>query len=195
MIYVVEYVNVLNDINVGIIFFNNENILKTTNPLSKLLGVEKEDLNLDVYEIFNNNQEFLDFYNCHDLSKQIFLFNDKYIEVKKKDMMENGDKLGQIFTLTNVSSRVRELEQKDMLVKELTHRVKNNLQIILSSLNLDLHYHPNDSERVIADTCFRLNYMFTLHDKIYRSNGSTNKNIKEYLLILLIVYLICMKVI
>jgi two-component sensor histidine kinase len=74
-----------------------------------------------------------------------------------------------------------ELDQKDMLVKEVHHRVKNNLQIIISLLNLDLRFHPDDPMSVISDTRARLNYMSNLHEKIYKTSDLTNVDIKEYL--------------
>jgi two-component sensor histidine kinase len=172
--------NVIYDINVGILYFDS-NILKSLNSLSTLLGVKKDDINKDVNIIFNDNPEFLSFYNDDDLNKTLILFNGEWIEVKKNIIVEGKDNLGKVFTLNNVSSRVSELEQKDMLVKEVNHRVKNNLQIILSLLNLDIRFHPDEPEIVIDDTRSRINYMFTLHDKIYRSNSSTDTNIKDYL--------------
>jgi len=89
--------------------------------------------------------------------------------------------MGKIITVNDITNRMIELNQKDMLVKEVHHRVKNNLQIILSLINLDLRYHPDDPMSVLNDTRSRLNYMSTLHEKLYTSNDLDEVDIKEYL--------------
>jgi len=68
-----------------------------------------------------------------------------------------------------------------MLVKEVNHRVKNNLQIILSLLNLDLRFHPNDPMSVLSDTRSRLNYMSMLHEKLYSTGDTTEVDLESYL--------------
>ncbi len=96
-------------------------------------------------------------------------------------MIDEGDEFGTILSFTDVTSRVNELNQKDLLVKEVHHRVKNNLQIILSLLNLDLRFHPDDPLSVIGDTRLRLNYMASLHEKLYSSSNNNEINIGEYI--------------
>ena len=89
--------------------------------------------------------------------------------------------LGKILLVNDISNNILELKQKDMLVKEVNHRVKNNLQIILSLINLDIRYHPNDSMSVIDATRLRLTYMSSLHDKLYSSSSMDKVDIKDYL--------------
>ncbi|MDD2644078.1 MAG: sensor histidine kinase [Methanobacteriaceae archaeon] len=81
----------------------------------------------------------------------------------------------------DVTKNEEELKQKDMLIKEVHHRVKNNLQIILSLLNLDLRFNSNDPLSIIEDTRIRLNYMAQLHEKIYKSSINNNIDLKDYL--------------
>ena len=140
--------NVINDIDVGILYFNNNNYLLTVNPSSSLINVTEKDLEKDVKTIFRNQEDILNFYNGD--SKIIQLqFNDRWVEIKKSLMFDKDVYLGQIFTVTDVSDDVYKLEQKDMLVKEVNHRVKNNLQIILSLINLDIRFHPDDPLSII----------------------------------------------
>jgi PAS domain S-box-containing protein len=76
----------------------------------------------------------------------------------------------------------RSLEEKDLLLREIHHRVKNNLQIIASLLNLQSRYitDPNVLES-IKDSQSRVRAMALVHERIYRSHNISEINIKEYL--------------
>ena len=73
------------------------------------------------------------------------------------------------------------VDEKNMLLKEVHHRVKNNLQIMLSLINLDSRYNPNESDKVLESAKNRINAMVLMHEKIYRSSDLAHINIKEYI--------------
>jgi two-component sensor histidine kinase len=172
--------NVINDIDVGILFFDTSNCLMSVNPAGSLLNVYQKDLGEDFRNVFKDDEDVLSFYESDSKVFQTQV-NDKWIEINKSSLFEGDSYMGKILTMTDVTSSVYELEQKDMLLKEVNHRVKNNLQIILSLLNLDMRFHPDDPMSVINDTRSRLNYMAELHEKIYASNSGSDVDIKEYL--------------
>ncbi len=105
----------------------------------------------------------------------------KYIHQYYKSFYnELGEKnLLAVFAQDITKTRI-ELNQKDMLVKEVHHRVKNNLQIILSLLNLDLKFNNDNLMVVIEDTKARLSYMTSLHEKIYKSSEFQKVDLKNY---------------
>ncbi|MDP3564054.1 MAG: PAS domain S-box protein, partial [Methanoregula sp.] len=74
------------------------------------------------------------------------------------------------------------LKEKDLLLREIHHRVKNNLQIITSLLNLQSRYlsEPKVLE-AIKDTQSRVRAMALVHERIYRSHRIAEINLKEYL--------------
>ena len=69
-----------------------------------------------------------------------------------------------------------------MLLKEINHRVKNNLQIIISLLSLqtrDIHdERALSSFRVTQD---RIRAMALIHDKLYRSEDLARIDMGEYI--------------
>ncbi len=73
------------------------------------------------------------------------------------------------------------LDERNILLKELHHRVKNNLQIISSLLNLQKKHKSNKSvEEIIDISRNRIAAMVTVHEKLYRSKSFKNVDIKEY---------------
>jgi PAS domain S-box-containing protein len=76
----------------------------------------------------------------------------------------------------------RSLEEKDLLLREIHHRVKNNLQIIASLLKLQSRHisDPNVLE-AIQSSQSRIRAMALVHERIYRSHNIAEINIREYL--------------
>ena len=64
------------------------------------------------------------------------------------------------------------LKEKEILLKEVHHRVKNNLQIISSILSLQTHYVNNKTIPDILNACKnRVLSMSLLHEQLYNSNN------------------------
>lgn len=76
----------------------------------------------------------------------------------------------------------RTLAEKDVLFKEIHHRVKNNLQIISSILSLQKRYLKNeDAVNALNDTQNRINSISLIHQKLYSDNRIVAVNIREYI--------------
>lgn len=77
---------------------------------------------------------------------------------------------------------IKSLEEKSMLLKEVHHRVKNNLQIISSLLNLQSHYLKDTSTDIIFnETKNRIKAIALVHEKLYNSSDIQHVNLIEYL--------------
>ena len=74
------------------------------------------------------------------------------------------------------------LSEKELLVKESNHRIKNNLQLMSSLLNLqaanseDLYV-----KRVLNDSINRIASVSFLHDYLFRSSGLSLVNVQTYI--------------
>jgi two-component sensor histidine kinase len=74
------------------------------------------------------------------------------------------------------------LREKEMLLHEIHHRVKNNMQIITSILKLRLRQSDNDFVRELLRDCqSRIHSMALVHEQLYRSDDLSHINIREYL--------------
>jgi PAS domain S-box-containing protein len=74
------------------------------------------------------------------------------------------------------------LEEKEILIREIHHRVKNNMQIISSLLNLQKH-HVKDKEAadVLLESQNRVRSMAMIHEKLYKTQNFSQINFTDYI--------------
>lgn len=78
------------------------------------------------------------------------------------------------------------LHEKEILLKEIHHRVKNNLQIIASILKLkDMQSESSEIHELLLDCRSRVFSMAMIHEKLYKSENLARINLKDYLSTLL----------
>ncbi|MBX7094104.1 MAG: hypothetical protein K1X56_05240 [Flavobacteriales bacterium] len=85
-----------------------------------------------------------------------------------------------------VNIRTREIlkqkEEKELLLKEIHHRVKNNMQVIVSLLNIHADYIKDpESLALIEDSKSRIKSMALIHEKLYETKNFSKVNIGEYM--------------
>jgi two-component sensor histidine kinase/HAMP domain-containing protein len=83
----------------------------------------------------------------------------------------------------------RSLQEKNVLLREIHHRVKNNMQLVSSLINLQAHY-TNDPgyAALIEESHIRINSMAMVHEMLYQSDnvyminlGTFIKRLSEYI--------------
>ncbi|MEO5594938.1 MAG: histidine kinase dimerization/phosphoacceptor domain -containing protein [Chitinophagaceae bacterium] len=74
------------------------------------------------------------------------------------------------------------LEEKEWLVKEIHHRVKNNLQIVVSLLNTQAaHLQEGDALMAIQQSRHRIQVISLLHQKLYQAETSSLIDMQVYI--------------
>ncbi|HON77401.1 MAG TPA: cache domain-containing protein [Spirochaetota bacterium] len=101
----------------------------------------------------------------------------------------DGNVSGAIETIRDIteSKRAEEnllvsVKEKEILLKEIHHRVKNNLQVISSLLNLQADYIENPHDlNVFKNSQAQILSMAAIHEKLYQSGNFSNINMKDFL--------------
>jgi len=78
------------------------------------------------------------------------------------------------------------LAEKEVLLKEVHHRVKNNLQVISSLISLQADSQPDERlQDVLGDVRNRVRTMALVHEKLYQADDLARLDFAEYALSLL----------
>ncbi|PJZ70539.1 histidine kinase [Leptospira perolatii] len=100
-------------------------------------------------------------------------------------LLEDGTIMGIARDTTERSQMMSRLEnslkEKEVMLQEIHHRVKNNLQVV-SSL-LELQYDNSDNpelRKVLKDSASRVKSMAYVHEELYRSVNLAEVDLREY---------------
>ncbi|MHC9544180.1 MAG: histidine kinase dimerization/phosphoacceptor domain -containing protein [Vulcanimicrobiota bacterium] len=78
------------------------------------------------------------------------------------------------------------LKEKEILLKEVHHRVKNNLQTVISLLRLQDRASKDDRASEVLNKCQqRIHSMALVHEKLYRSKDLVHIDLEHYMRTLL----------
>ena len=160
----------------------------------------KELLKMNIYDMIPPEQHMRSKLEIQKLSKFGFYekFNGKFIrkdgrlmdvEVSSSAIKDGGQVIGSRDILRDITERKLNEEQiqkslleKEVLLKEVHHRVKNNMQIISSLLRLKSRYITDEKHlEIFEESQNRIISMSLVHEKLYKSSDFTNIDIKEYI--------------
>ena len=105
------------------------------------------------------------------------------------EIFKYGNQTHSIGFLTDITAaRKKQIEliesnaTKNILIKEVHHRVKNNLQVLNSFLNLERRAYGSDTTSILDNMQARLSSLALLHEKTYNTNDFIHINLKDYIL-------------
>lgn len=113
----------------------------------------------------------------------------KHFELHIGPVLHGGNVTSFIVRSADVTERKKQeerltnsLREKEALLREIHHRVKNNLQIIYSLLNLQVGYLDSARyKRLFQESQDRIKSMVLIHETLYQSENLADINPAEYI--------------
>jgi PAS domain S-box-containing protein len=110
------------------------------------------------------------------------------VEYSASPIITKGEIKGVVITFSDITDRKEtfaqlsnSLQEKVVLLKEVHHRVKNNLQIISSLLNLQSQYvREENAHEIFKESQNRIRSMALIHEKLYQTSSMSRLNIAGY---------------
>ena len=111
------------------------------------------------------------------------------IELSMANLVVDGGIIGRVGVARDITNRQHaeeqiraSLQEKEVLLKEIHHRVKNNLQIISSLLNLQSQYiRDPQAHQMLIDSQNRVKSMALIHEILFRSRDLTKIDFSDYI--------------
>ncbi|MDP3623942.1 MAG: PAS domain S-box protein, partial [Methanobacteriaceae archaeon] len=195
---------IFNTVSSGIVLVDSEGLIQFANQhLSELFGLTISELTKMSYldlissdqrkigeesmiKLINGETDFIHLERLYERKDHSIFWG----EISGSRILnEDGTLKGLIGVITDISDRKQadddlkeSLKEKEVLLREIHHRVKNNMQIISSLLNLQIQFEDFDETvSVLRESQGRIKSMSIVHEKLYRSDSFTKINFKDYL--------------
>ncbi|OPX29367.1 MAG: hypothetical protein B1H06_01595 [Candidatus Cloacimonas sp. 4484_143] len=111
------------------------------------------------------------------------------LKVSASPMLKEGEFAGTISLFSDITEikaaeeKIKaSLKEKDVMLQEIYHRVKNNMQVISSMLKLQSsHINKDNALEIFVNTQNRVKSMSLIHEKLYRSENLSHVDFNGYL--------------
>ncbi|MCI4624507.1 MAG: PAS domain S-box protein [Candidatus Magnetoovum sp. WYHC-5] len=181
----------------GIAIVKGKKIVETNSMFSNMFGYEQREiigmkLSDFIYADYHNN--IIGECDCNNhihcesigLKKDNTKFN---IEICGKNMYYMGV-AARVYAIRNISrfkdaeeQIKKSLKEKEMFLREIHHRIKNNLQIIISLLNLQsLYISDTKTLEVFQESKNRIKAISLIHERLYQSQDVSKISTKDYVI-------------
>lgn len=186
-----------------ILFDIHGTIVETNDKIENLSGFKKDELIgkkfmkiLSLVEIDYNNalMSFKDIISGKELKQVQWEIKNKngkeIVFLARPSVIKKNNKIdGLVLIIEDITERVNaekelrdSLDEKEILLREIHHRVKNNLQIISSLLSLQkIKVDDKETVDILMECQGRVRTMAMIHENLYQSKDISTINFEDYL--------------
>ena len=122
-------------------------------------------------------------YRLKQRSSRLLELKQHALEAQQDEINRKNEALEQVVSEKDqlLEERQELLIEKDWMLKEIHHRVKNNLQVVSSLLaTQSRHLHDPQAVAAIRESQNRVQVMALLHQKLYQADSIGRVNLAEY---------------
>jgi PAS domain S-box-containing protein len=178
----------------NIVFFNNAFI-----SLNRELNLDTDVIGKNMFTVFPflSKTQVDEMNHVFDTS-EMMITEEKtevkgklfYTETRKIPVFKNQEVI-QVMTIIRDISRKAEIEdlkqknieQKEILLREIHHRVKNNLAIVISLIDMQVRNNPNpEFIQLSREIEYRIRSMSLIHEHLYKSDELDRIPLDQYLI-------------
>jgi len=151
------------------------------NVEQKEIEINEKNITLEQNKLHNAKQKTFRTYLLAGILMLIviivfLILNNNYVKKREEELAIKNSKINYQNMLIEQS-----LKEKDLLVKEIHHRVKNNLQIITSMLSLQIGKLNDDkAEAILREAKQRISSIALTHQMLYQKDNLSNLILGEY---------------
>lgn len=176
--------NITYHIDDAIIIFDENGIVRFKNPVAdklyRELGYKENLIGMDFNNISLSDHKFSELIENKQVSSYEVSINDMVLQVKYVFQNNKNFNLAMLIKdITYVKEQEKELILKSVVIKEIHHRVKNNLQTVASLLRLQARRIDNEEfKSALNESMNRILSIAATHEILARE-GIDELNIKD----------------
>jgi PAS domain S-box-containing protein len=175
--------NLMESINEGIFVIDNDGVLRRLNEAGvEMLELEKSELiGKPISAFFNLIQPLEASKDTRKEEYQLQTIRDNKVPVlfSESALLEDGEKKGSVIVVRDISELKnaekeikKSLEEKNVMLAEIHHRVKNNLAVVSGLLQLQIMQTQSDEvNKVLTESQLRVKSIALIHEKLYGSDS------------------------
>jgi len=161
----------------GLFWCNDLEKLANSEELSMCECVKEGNFRSSAVIPFSGGNGLLGFFLLFDSNPDFF--NEDIINYCKGVVQSIGIALSR----SNYEASLRKtIADKEHLIREVHHRVKNNMQVITSLISLQTSRQNDESSRIVLNDCQnRVRAMALVHERLYNSENFSSINFQNYI--------------
>ena len=179
-----------NMVNGALVFDDNEKLIEI-NSAANVMGILPDDVGKNIDEVLGKFEELKSIYKARKSESEVFLGDpvNQWIQVQITPIYDAKNIFqGHLLIIQDINKRKKleeelkkSLEEKDLMMNEIHHRVKNNFMIIQSLLQLQSHHiKDKDALEIFRESQNRVKSMAFIHQRLYQHDNLKKINFGDY---------------